>query len=133
MRQAEVIRQLMAHHHVSRGTAYRDVGEAKLLQAEEYARVETDQHKAQQVDRLWRIADSAERAGRFRDAVAAIREVVRITGTAAPDQVNHTHGGIISMLHAAKMAELTEEELRAFSKFDRPVLEAGVPAGETEH
>lgn len=136
MRPVEAAKRLMVELHISRSQAYVAVGEARKLQAREYERVPKAEHASNQIARLERVADLAERDGQWRAAVAAIREMIRITGTAAPTKgdVTHTHTGHVMQVHAKRMVELSEAELRLLALVDREEVPAEpVAVAETEH
>lgn len=138
MRGPEAVKVLMMQFGISQRQAYRDCAEARGFIAREFERVTKPEYAAMQLARLERLADQAERAGQFRAAIAAVREQIRITGTAAPTkgEVEHKHTGTIQQIHRARMVQLSEQEVRLLAYVDREEAPEPVPVpaeSETEH
>ncbi len=82
------VKEMMARLRVSRSSCTRAIQLARILMA----KLEEDQRpqaKATYVARLERIADKAEDAGEFGDAVRAYRELITLRGLREPEVVLH--------------------------------------------
>jgi hypothetical protein len=138
MRPGMVADRLVREFPITRRTASRDIKAARKIQLADYQSITTPLHAAQQVDRLWKIVDDAEKlqtpAG-LRAAIAGIREIVRITGTAAPDELNVYDGGTVKQKHADRMKNLTEDQIRLLALVDaeEPAPQEDDDARPTEH
>lgn len=113
MRPGSVRKALKERFSIGETAAKRAMAMARLIMDEEVSE-KAPHARAQVIARLERIVDRAEEEKDFSAAVRGMRELVNIYGLSAPDEVRVT----IDPNTAARMPELTEDELRALAALD---------------
>lgn len=127
MRRSEAVREQMAQWKIGRTQAQEDMKAADLLLAAELAE-RMPAYRAVCLNRLERLLDKAENIGDLRAAAALQREITRITGIAAPQEIKHS-GAIDTRPSEEKYADLEQPELEALAKIGA----IPAPASATEH
>jgi hypothetical protein len=127
MRRSEAVREQMAQWKIGRTQAQEDMKAAELLLAAELVE-KLPAYRAVSINRLERLLDKAEDIGDLRAAALLQREITRISGIAAPQEIKHS-GAIDTRPSEQSYADLEQPELDLLAKIGA----IPAPASTTEH